>query len=283
MRTPLLPSEGPILSLTCYRTLPRALMPLYTKTTKVSTPMLIVQRIDVVYNEKYHHKNSSMNPLDLHNQAANLRSQGKTFRQISHQMGLPLSTTHLWTKHIQLSTTQLKTIQRNHQHSFRRGQILAIKKQRQYRQQEKTKYLQQGQALIGKPTQRELLFIGASLYWAEGFKKDSRLGFANSDPQMIKLFLKWLLDIFKVPKKDIRLRVGLNQQYIDKAFSITAKWSKMTKIPLSQFQKPFFQKVKWQKTYLKPGNYLGVLRVRANQQTPLFLKIQGMIEGLKTI
>lgn len=224
-----------------------------------------------------------MQPTEIRLQAQTLRQQGKTFRQVATQLHAPLSTIHLWTKHIQLTKAQLRAIQQNHQHSFRKGQILAIQKQRQHRKQEKDKYLQQGKALIGKLTRRELLLTGVALYWAEGFKKDSRLGFANSDPKMIKLFLRWLIDICKVPKKDIRLRVGLNEQYINQAPLIVAKWSKITKVPLSQLQKPFFQKVKWQKSYPHPEKYLGVLRIRANKQRKLFLKIKGMIEALQSI
>ena len=55
-----------------------------------------------------------------------------------------------------------------------------------------------GKKIIGTNfSKKEYMLIGASLYWAEGFKKDNRLGFANSDPYMIKLFLFWLENMYE--------------------------------------------------------------------------------------
>jgi hypothetical protein len=61
------------------------------------------------------------------------------------------------------------------------------------------------------------------------------------------------------------------------------EWSQITGISLDQFQKPFFQKVQWKRKYANRREYLGVLRVRANNQRKLFLLIKGMLTGLKNI
>jgi len=46
------------------------------------------------------------------------------------------------------------------------------------------------------------------------------------------------------------------------------------------FQKPFYQKVKWQKKYDHPENYHGVLRIRVRKSTDFLRKIRGYINGL---
>lgn len=223
------------------------------------------------------------NSSQIKQTAISLRKQGKTFRQISAQLNIPLGTTHLWTKDTSLSESQLQHIRDKHQNAFHQGRKNAAEKQKQLSHQRFHINYDLGFSLISNITQRELILIGASLYWAEGFKKDSRLGFANSDPRMIKLFLKWLIEIMKVPEKDIRLRVGVNQSYKDQVYLIEKKWSEMIHIPLEQFQKPFFQQTTWKKQYPNPDQYLGVLRIRANKQIALFQQIQGMISGLQSL
>ena len=98
---------------------------------------------------------------------------------------------------------------------------------------------------------------------------------------MVGFFLRWLTEICGVSKKDIRLRVGLNISHQMRIKEVEKYWSRLTDIPVSQFQKPFFQKFKWKKEFRNPNEYFGVLRIRANKQRILFRKIHGWIEGLK--
>ena len=56
---------------------------------------------------------------------------------------------------------------------------------------------------------KELKIIGAILYWGEGYKAEKSCGidFANSDPKMIGMFVKFLRNICGV--KESKLRVLL--------------------------------------------------------------------------
>ena len=56
------------------------------------------------------------------------------------------------------------------------------------RKQRMSRFCEIGLRKIGQLTKRELLLVGASLYWAEGNKKQRVAVFANSDPDMIKIF-----------------------------------------------------------------------------------------------
>jgi hypothetical protein len=226
----------------------------------------------------------STNSSAIRIKSISLRENGKTFREISQILNIPLGTSHLWTKHVKLSPSQKQHIKINHQKKLLFGRKLASKKQKQHTQKRNAINIQQGKDVIGNIIdEKELLLLGAGLYWAEGFKKDSRLGFANSDPQMIKLFLTWLFKIGNIPKTDIRLRVGINQQYKQNIKDIEKKWSNITSIPLSQFQKPSFQKTPLKKQYKNDNNYLGVLRIRANNQVSFYYKILGMISKLQSL
>ncbi len=66
---------------------------------------------------------------------------------------------------------------------------------------------EQALLLVERISERELKLLGATLYWAEGAKR--QFNFINSDPQMIKLFLLVLLNAFKVRKSNIKISIRL--------------------------------------------------------------------------
>jgi|SRR3989344_4722688 len=221
--------------------------------------------------------------IGMRQKAISLRERGKTLREIGTALGISSSTAHLWTRQVRLNDLQKQAIWERHRQAFQEGRRKVAMRQKQEREKEKAKYKERGGDMIGLISKRELMLIGAALYWSEGFKRDSRLGFANSDPNMIKFFLRWLFEVGEVSREDVRLRVGLNISYKDRVSEIEKKWSILTGMPVGHFQKPFFQKVQWKKTYKNRGEYLGVLRVRVNGQRKLFLTIKGMLEGLQKL
>lgn len=211
-----------------------------------------------------------------------LRKQGKSFREIASLLKLPPATVFLWAKTVDISQEDKVKLHKKSLDSLQQGRLLAQTAKKQKYNQEVECNLNLGKQRIGKCfTKRELDCIGVALYWAEGFKKDHRLGFANSDPIMIKLFLFWLEESLGVPKSEIRLRVGINKLFEDRIKEIEQYWSDTTGIPLNQFQKPFYQNSKLNRLYPNHKTYFGVLRIRANGQRKTFEVILGMIEGMK--
>lgn len=95
------------------------------------------------------------------------------------------------------------------------------------------------------PQEKELKTAGIMLYWAEGTKYNPEKGarvvdFSNSNPKMVKLFLKFLREICGVKEK--RLRVLL-YCYADQNIEFLKEyWHKVTNIPLKQFTKPYVRK-----------------------------------------
>jgi hypothetical protein len=75
--------------------------------------------------------------------------------------------------------------------------------------------------------------------------------------------------------------LGLNEQYKENVLEMQNYWVQELGLSENQFQKPFFQKVKWKKIYEHPEQYHGVLRVRVAKSTDLLRKIHGWIEGLR--
>lgn len=87
-----------------------------------------------------------------------------------------------------------------------------------------------------------LKIAGTFLYWAEGAKaagKNCGIDFANSNPEMIKIFLKFLRQICQIDER--KLRVYLYCHSNQDIENIKKYWYNLTNIPETQFSKPYIQ------------------------------------------
>lgn len=99
-----------------------------------------------------------------------------------------------------------------------------------------------GATRVGNLSDRDLLIAGAALYAGEGAKTDGLVVFANSDPLIIRMFLRWLRAFFDIDESRLRMRLYLHDDLnLDEAVSF---WSKVTEIPASQLYKPYRPKAK---------------------------------------
>lgn len=88
--------------------------------------------------------------------------------------------------------------------------------------------------------ERELRALGVALYWGEGYKGGYGIDFANSNPEMIKLFLKFLRRICGINEK--RLRILLYCYANQNVRKLSRFWSKLASVPAKQFSKPYVRK-----------------------------------------
>lgn len=81
--------------------------------------------------------------------------------------------------------------------------------------------------------------VALAIYWCEGFQTEKATGidFANSNPEMVKIFVAFLNRICQVDKK--RLRCYLYCYSNQDQERLLSFWSKTTGIPRSQFTKPY--------------------------------------------
>lgn len=218
----------------------------------------------------------------LRQEARELRNKGLGIKTIAHKLNVSSSSVSLWCHDIVLNPEQIIELERrSHDPQYGR-RTEYTKRLRETKNNKIQLLLEEGKKEIGTATKRELFIAGVALYWAEGFKKDNLVGFSNSDPAMIAIFIKWLY-LSGVVKNRLKFRVGVNEAYREKVRDIEGYWKKVLHIQADQFQKPFFQKVQWKKVYDRPEEYHGVLRVRVAKSTDLLRKIHGWIEGLKQI
>jgi len=94
---------------------------------------------------------------------------------------------------------------------------------------------------LSKPEEK-LRIAAIMLYWTEGAKPNIEkrkwtVDLVNSDPRMIKLFLKFLRTTCAVD--ETRLRVFLYCYANQNIKSLKRYWQNVTNIPLDQFTKPY--------------------------------------------
>ena len=86
---------------------------------------------------------------------------------------------------------------------------------------------------------REMNLLGAALYWAEGYKTSKAMGidFANSDPDMAQLFLRFLRTRYVLDPSRLYCQV---YYYADQNLAeITAHWSRKLDLPRAAFRTPY--------------------------------------------
>ena len=110
--------------------------------------------------------------------------------------------------------------------------------------------------------EEKLKVAGIMLYWAEGTLKGNTVDFVNSNPDMVKVFLKFLRQICGIDEK--RLKLYLYAYSICNLKQIKNYWRQITGIPLTQFTKPYIRL----KTAGLSGRKLpyGVVHVRYNDK-----------------
>lgn len=88
---------------------------------------------------------------------------------------------------------------------------------------------------IGVMSDRDLMMVGLGVYIGEGSKREETAHIMNSDPNVLRLAVKWLKRSFGISRKHFRVIMHI---YPDNSEGEARKyWSKITGIPFGQFEK----------------------------------------------
>jgi len=173
-----------------------------------------------------------------YSKAIELRKKGFSLTEIKQRLHISKSTASLWLRDVKLSSAAIERL-------AKRGILGMVrsKKVREERRQAFEKLLREKTSELLKNTlltKNHFKILCALLFWCEGGKElKSGIRFINSDSHLIKAFLTLLRKSFKLNEK--KFRVGLHlHQYHDEEKQKNY-WSKITKIPKSQFIKVYWK------------------------------------------
>ncbi len=176
------------------------------------------------------------NWFELKPKAIVLRKLGNSIRDIEISLRIPRSTLSGWFKDIELTDSQYKILKEKHKEALVRARTKAIiwhNQQKEFRLKSAEKEADHTLAKI-KNTDETIELALALLYLGEGFKKSPRTGMGNSDPLILKFFLKILLDTYKINIDNIRFELHIRN---DQNPEIIKKyWSQELKVPLNKFK-----------------------------------------------
>jgi hypothetical protein len=223
-----------------------------------------------------------LHSIQLRNKTINLRKSGLSYTEIHKLTRVPKSTLSDWLKSYKLTQQQNLRFRKLNLKNLK----LASLSHQKHRLKKTDKIISQAQKQIGNLSNTDLWNIGIILYWAEGSKQKEHAPskgviFSNSDPLMIKLFLRWLKESVKIKKEQIVFEIYIHTTYQKTLPELSSYWSKITGFPIEKFQKVYFKKNKVHSYRKNKGpNYNGVLRISVKKSTDLNRQITGWIQGI---
>jgi hypothetical protein len=138
-------------------------------------------------------------------------------------------------------------------------------------------------AQLGELTDREITIGGAIAYWCEGSKSksyriDEHVRFINSDPALIKFFLKFL-DKAGVPRQRLRYSVHIHESA--DVETATSFWAGIVGGTPDQFLRPVIKRHAPRLSRQGDGGgYHGCLRVSVTKSSGLYREISGWAHGV---
>lgn len=194
--------------------------------------------------------------IEFREKVISLRKRGYSINELAQKMGVAKSSISLW-----VTSTMLGEKAQNRLRERRiLGQYHTIATKKRIRALETAEYEQQARGQLENIDFNQSLtkLLCSIFFWTEGGKHtDSFVYFTNSDPVMVKIFLKLLRKGFTLNENKLRALVHIHEYHIDK--EVKAEWSKLTGIPLEQFTKSYLKP--HTKKRLRDG-YPGCITVR---------------------
>lgn len=169
-----------------------------------------------------------------------LRKNGATYSEIIRAINVPKSTISDWLRKYPLNADQIEKLKLKIKNN---KQIAAEKTALIKRQKRNTRFdhvYKNQQTELLPLSKKELFLCGLFLYWGEG-RKDFRgaISLNNTDPKVVKFYLKWLIRALNITKEKIKISLHL---YTD--MNINAEinyWKRYLNLSKKQFIKPYIK------------------------------------------
>ncbi|TSC83294.1 MAG: hypothetical protein G01um101419_48 [Parcubacteria group bacterium Gr01-1014_19] len=208
-----------------------------------------------------------------------MRREGFSYSEILKKIPVAKSTLSLWLRSVTLTTRQ--------QQKLTNKKLIAIQKGGQARHNQRLALMsrieQETKQDVKSLDNKHLWLAGVMLYWAEGSKEKKHnigqpLCFNNSDPRMIKFFVKWLIEIIEVDPNDIKFSIYIHKDAdAKKALSF---WSKTLSCDKSTIP-VYFKKPKHKTNRRNTGEgYNGLLRVGVRKSSTLNRRVAAWISHI---
>ncbi len=212
---------------------------------------------------------------ELRLKARELRANGRTYDEIAAELGVSKGSVSLWVR-------DLPRRGRLSYEEFRKRNADGVAKywaaERPIREARRQAVSDSAGAQIGELSEREILIAGAIAYWCEGSKSkphrpSEQLGFINSDPGLIRLFLRFLTVAGIAPERLV-CRVHIHESAdVDAAQQF---WVGVTGLTEEQFRRPTLKRHNPKTIRKNTGeSYRGCLIIKVRRSAELYRQVEG--------
>jgi hypothetical protein len=210
--------------------------------------------------------------------ALELRKKGLSYSEIQKRVPVSKDTLSRWCRDVVLSSAQLERLRRKRLKGAEKGRIIGAKKQQADRIRRTKKLLEEGKKEIERLTKRDKFIAGVGLYLSDGLKGDTEVGFSNSNPAIVSFMMSWFREFCHIPERRFRGQIWIHDNLSES--KARRYWSKITGIPLAQFQKSDIAKNKpGSRKIRKKLHKYGVFAIRASS-VDVQRKILGWVAGI---
>lgn len=173
-------------------------------------------------------------------EAKQLRLKGSSYGEITEKLGVSKSTLHGWLYPIKRPYAEIQFERIQHLNKIR---PLAVKKLKLLRKERLDVISQRLKKEIHNYPIKNIYLKKAllsMLYWAEGSKGRGQVTFANTSPELARLYITLLRQCYKIDENKFQIRLHLH--YYHPIKETRKYWSELLNIPVSKFGKIYIKK-----------------------------------------
>ncbi|MCW3840184.1 helix-turn-helix domain-containing protein [Micromonospora yasonensis] len=210
--------------------------------------------------------------------AVRLRADGRSVNEIAQQLGVAKSTAYQWVKHLPLDPDEAAAERRR-----ARSKLMTDARwsaHREARDAAQAAEQARGAEVVGALDERDLLLLGAAIYWCEGTKskpwrRDDHLQFINSDPGILALFLRFLAAC-GIDRVMPTYRVSIHEAA--DAEAAICWWAEKLGLPVDRFKRSTIKQHRVATVRRNIGSdYHGCLVINVPGSRELYWRIEGLV------
>ncbi|MEV4832545.1 resolvase [Micromonospora sp. NPDC049257] len=215
--------------------------------------------------------------------AVALRGEGCSVNDIAVRLGVAKSTAYLWVRHLPLDPDEEIAAERRRAHS----KVMTDARwsaHRQARDTARAATVADAATWVGSMRHRELIMVGAALYWAEGEKAkpwrphECRVRFINSDPGLVDIFVRFV-EAMGAPRATLRFRVSIHETADSEA--AVRWWAERVGVPAETFRPTSLKRHRPTTVRHNTGeDYRGCLIVDVPRSRQMYWRIEGIMKGM---
>jgi hypothetical protein len=160
--------------------------------------------------------------------AIKLRHEGLSMREIERRLGVARSSVSLWVRHIELTDHQREAMRARNTPARSTGR-------RVYYRARRRRWQEEGRAAARRGDTNHAM--GCMLFWAEGSRNRNMAQFVNSDPAMVRFWMRFLRLYFDVPDEAVRVACNLFADHLERQHEVEDFWLDVLDLPRSSLTK----------------------------------------------